>query len=223
MTGAKNHSLQFEPLEQWPDGQLRTDPGYRRRGPFRATYSDTLDLLDHELRQIGAESVVLQVDIAGSNIRLDGLPYANARIGGDEPGVVLSFEAGGDSFMYPCDSYLDWRDNLRAIALTLEKLRAVDRYGVAQRGEQYVGWKAIPEDVDRRLSAKDAARIIARTAGVGDGKVEAAIGDILGGRKLFQAAYRQAAGYAHPDRPGGTEAAFHRLQTARGILEEHHR
>lgn len=222
MTSFRNYSVQFEPLEQWPQGHERTAAADRRRSPFRAPYSRTLEQLEKELRAVGADAVVIQLDLGADSIRLDGMPYANARFG-DDPGVVLSFETDEGRFMYPCDTYTRWQENLRAIALTLEKLRAVDRYGVAQRGEQYVGWKALPEDVDRRLSAKDAATIIARTAGIGDGKVDAAIGDILGDRKLFHAAYRKAAGYAHPDRAGGTEAAFHRLQTAREILEEHHR
>jgi hypothetical protein len=34
-----------------------------------------------------------------------------------------------------------WQDNLRAVALGLEALRRVERYGIAQRGEQYAGWR----------------------------------------------------------------------------------
>jgi len=33
---------------------------------------------------------------------------------------------------------------MRAIALSLQALRAVDRYGVARRAEQYRGWKQLP-------------------------------------------------------------------------------
>jgi len=39
-----------------------------------------------------------------------------------------------------CDE--DWRHNVRSIALGLEALRAVDRYGISRRGEQYAGFRA---------------------------------------------------------------------------------
>lgn len=38
---------------------------------------------------------------------------------------------------------VDWQINLRAIALGLEALRKLDRYGITSRGEQYTGWRAI--------------------------------------------------------------------------------
>jgi hypothetical protein len=38
------------------------------------------------------------------------------------------------------DEYEDWQSNARAIALTLEALRAVDRYGATQ-GRQYAGFQ----------------------------------------------------------------------------------
>jgi len=45
----------------------------------------------------------------------------------------------------PCDSFKDWEANLRAIALSLERLRAADRYGVTtEEKEQYIGWLRLP-------------------------------------------------------------------------------
>lgn len=40
----------------------------------------------------------------------------------------------------PAATFTHWDCNLRAVALTLEHLRAVDRYGVTTGGEQYRGW-----------------------------------------------------------------------------------
>ncbi len=37
-----------------------------------------------------------------------------------------------------------WQADVGAIALALTALRAVDRYGVSRRGEQYTGWRALP-------------------------------------------------------------------------------
>jgi hypothetical protein len=45
-----------------------------------------------------------------------------------------------DTFQFAVDMFPSWQDNLRAIALGLEALRKVERYGIANRGEQYAGW-----------------------------------------------------------------------------------
>lgn len=47
---------------------------------------------------------------------------------------------GDTSPTYATDVFTDWRDNVRAIAKGLEALRAVDRWGVAKRGQQYAGF-----------------------------------------------------------------------------------
>jgi hypothetical protein len=63
--------------------------------------------------------------------------------------VVLSFTAtrvpGKPQLRYEVSTYTDWQDNVRGIALGLHALRAVDRYGVTKRGEQYAGWKALSQ------------------------------------------------------------------------------
>lgn len=55
----------------------------------------------------------------------------------------ISFKSKHGPLAYATGEFDDWRDNLRAIALSLEALRAVDRYGVSKRGEQYRGWRQI--------------------------------------------------------------------------------
>lgn len=49
-----------------------------------------------------------------------------------------------DELSYPCDSCDNWQHNVRSIALALQALRAVDRYGVTRRAEQYRGWGKLP-------------------------------------------------------------------------------
>lgn len=117
-----------------------------RRSPFRGSWTSTVELLGLELRAHGARGVVLEMDLRERDLRLDGLPRADARV--QSAGVVLSFKAasvaGAPQLRYEVGTYSDWRDNVRAIALGLQALRAVDRYGVTTRGEQYAGWKALP-------------------------------------------------------------------------------
>jgi hypothetical protein len=64
----------------------------------------------------------------------------------------VSFESRFGPLRYATDRYAPrwsgdppgWQANVRAIALALQALRAVDRYGVSTRGEQYTGWSALP-------------------------------------------------------------------------------
>lgn len=122
-------------------------PGPTYRGsttwPFTASWTSTVELLVRELRHLRPRTALLEVDLREQDLRNDGLPRADRRA--RTPGVVLSLVGStqGD-LRYPCHAFHDWDENVRAIALALEALRKVDRYGVTQRGEQYAGWKALP-------------------------------------------------------------------------------
>lgn len=133
-------TYQFKPIGLWTDPL--TPAGVRKPSPFKAHYEQTLDLLFREARMLDATRLVLQLDLQAQDIRRDGLPKTNARYG-TNPGVIVSFDSRFGPLRYATDTYADWKSNLRAIALGLEALRAVDRYGVSKRGEQYRGWAQI--------------------------------------------------------------------------------
>ena len=149
----------FRPL----DGHL---PCQFRTSQFRGSWSSTVELLAKELRAVGAQQAILEIALGESDFRIDGLPRANARA--YSPAVRLSFVAsrveGRPSLRYEVGTYDDWQDNVRAIAKGLEALRAVDRYGVTKRGEQYAGWKQLP--TGSGPSAERGRRIIDEHGGV---------------------------------------------------------
>lgn len=205
--------VQTEPLTQWPKGVERTKE--QKYSPFRASWSTTVEELARELRMLRADSIVLQMEFEPGQQRLDGLPYANAKVGAS---LVLSYEVDSERFMYPADTYLHWHDNLRAIALTLRALRAVDRYGVSKQGQQYSGWKAIPANVDEQVTPEEAAIVLLRTAGLEPNDL--AVRSMIEENDQRREVYRTAARYSHPDRPGGTEAGFQRIQHAMLVLNE---
>lgn len=126
------------PIQKWPGENTRA----RKRSPFDATWMQTTSLLERELKQLRARQIVLQMAVTDDDIRQDGWIRATARPA--HPGVILSMDSRYGPLSYPCDTFHDWQDNVRAIALALEALRKVDRYGVTKRGEQYTGWKALP-------------------------------------------------------------------------------
>jgi hypothetical protein len=85
---------------------------------------------------------VIEAQFTEDEIRLDGRPRAGARPA--FPGVIVSFDSKHGPLRFCCDDCVDWMDNVRAIALTMNYLRGADRYGVTKDGEQYKGWKALP-------------------------------------------------------------------------------
>lgn len=194
---------QFRPIDSWP-GPRTT---YPRRSLFRAGYQNTLDLLESELDQLGAEHVVIQLAVEEADLRLDGMLRANTRP--THPGVVVSFDSRYGPLRYACDTFDDWTDNLRAIALGLEALRRVDRYGITKRGEQYTGWRQLTAGSDSGPWTREEARdLIARITG-------------LSGKEVMAApvpAVRAAFLRTHPD-TGGDAEEFARVQRARELLD----
>lgn len=136
MTG---FTWQIEPLGPWrrpvTDPRL---PAYR----FTAPWSATLALLETELRHLDVQGVVaVRVDVQAGGIRRDGMLKADARV--KSPAVAISFASKHGPLSYATDNYDHWQANVRAVALSLNALRAVDRYGISRTGEQYAGWRAI--------------------------------------------------------------------------------
>lgn len=137
--------VRFRPYATWGHGATRKRKG---RYSFRAGWSDTLELLDRELHHLSARDVVIGAALREQDIRLDGWPRANATVPW-HPGVEVSFDVrlrAGDSatrLVYATDEYVFWQHNVRAIALGLQALRAVDRYGITRDRQQYAGWRAL--------------------------------------------------------------------------------
>ncbi len=110
------------------------------RSQFQATYGKTLKDLERELDHLEAHSITNQAGFPSEKIRNDGWPYSSARP--EHPGVVLQFQKGRDVLTFRSLKFQTFEENLRAIALTMDALRRVDRYGVVE-GEQYQGFKQI--------------------------------------------------------------------------------
>lgn len=178
------------PIESWPGKET---PSYARdRSPFWVKWSDTLDLLERELRELRGKNVVMQLDVELFQLRNDGMIRAGAIP--RTPRVILSFDSKHGPLSYPCDRFSDWQANVRAIALALEALRKVDRYGVTRQAEQYKGWAKLPAP-GAAMSRSEAASIIAEHSGI-------PASDILGSPATLVDAYRKAAAKTHPDAGG---------------------
>lgn len=197
-----------------------TDP--RQRSRFEAKFSDTLELLDRELRLLepnshGYPDTVLQMALREVDFRLDGLPRSTARP--EHPGIIVNITPRkGDPLAFPCDTFTDWKDNLRAVALTLDALRKINRYGVSNTGQQYTGWKAIGSGFAAPASygAEEAARIVWGAAKIPDERNPMAClkADPDNARRVVRA----AKGNAHPDRNGGDHSLWGQVSAAVMVL-----
>lgn len=205
-------------INEWP-GVLRRQHE-RKRSQFSASWTQTVNELTHEIDAVHARSAVLGLAVTPQELRQDNWIRASARP--QHPGVILEFDLpNGEHVAFPCDTYYTWQDNVRAIALTLRALRTVERYGVTTRGEQYVGFQALPagpsSDFD---NADQAARwMVAQARGEShdsDGSIaRRVLADPDEGKKL----YREAARNLHPD-SGGSTSGFQRLQEAWGLITD---
>lgn len=211
--------LTFRPIDQWPDGWR--DKKERKPNPFKAGHTDTLDRLQVELDHLAAAAVQLQVDAEPGQVRLDGQLRAGARV--NHPGVILTITTQRlGTLVYPCDTFAgrwsgdppDWQINLRAIALGLEALRKVDRYGIASAGQQYAGWAALPPAGGSDDDIARTARLL--LGGQGPGAPRA---DGIVDRATLDAAYRAAVKNSHPD-VGGNPEVFRAVKAAYDLLAQ---
>lgn len=202
----------YQALTDWP----RPETPVRSDSLFSKGLRETKALLDRETSMIEARSVVIALDIRAEDIRkADGEPKSNVRHG---PRVAVLIERRAkwsakegrnverSPLAFYCDRFRKWEDNLRAIALGLEALRRVDRYGITSGEEQYAGWTAIPERSTSREQAystlTEFSSFVCRE-GMPD--------------EALRGAVKQALKATHPDY-GGSREAFERVQAARATL-----
>lgn len=186
----------FKPISAWPS---KPTPEYKRQySRFKAGWSQTLDLLERELNHLSAKDIGIEGFFEPRDIRNDGWPKSSARP--TQPGVVLSFTTKQGRMVMPCDSFRDWESNLRAIALSLEHLRAVDRYGVtSEEKEQYTGWLRLPA-AGATDEAAECAKLLIQHACVGYFPSQ-----VIGDQKIFDAVWREAVRRTHPDTNNGCD------------------
>lgn len=208
--------LRLRPIQTWP-GEHTKDRG---GSPFRASWADTVSLLSRELTALSARTPVLQVAIDERDFRLDGYPRAQAKAA--HPGVILSFDHRHGSLSFPCDRFNDWQDNVRAIALAMEALRKVDRYGITRRGEQYTGWRAIggATPMPAKLSPDQARATIARLSARLPGHYvhDADMARYAADPDEIRRDLRTARGLHHPDRNDGEQTNWDLLEQAAQVL-----
>lgn len=132
------------PLD-WPQGWPKTEPRKRKDARYTVTFDraqrdlwQALIRLDHKNRNLAIVSTNIPV-------RQDGMHYASWK-NPDDPGVAVYFVRNGKNHVIACDHWRHIKDNMRAVGLTIEALRALERTGASGILDRaYSGFEQLPD------------------------------------------------------------------------------
>lgn len=199
----------------WPVGWKRTPPGERTNAQFskrvtnyrdgnawstkaNLTVSDSTDRILDSLSKMGVDrqDVIISTNV---NLRLDGRPRSGEKEPNDSGAAVYWRRMPAEpTRCMAVDRYTTVADNLAALAATLEAMRAIERHGGAEILDRtFSGFK--------QLNAENEGMSWWSTLEL----------DANATVKEIDAAYKKLARFAHPDMPGGSEAAMGALNVAR--------
>jgi len=196
-------TISFLALDKWPYADAPARKGYA----YKADYGTIVADLAADLAALDATDITLSMSLTRKDIRRDGWPVAGARP--PHPGVILTAYTNAGPLEFACDENARWQHNLRAISLTLEALRAVERHGATKRRQQYAGYLAAPpppDAIDQQKVKKDAWAFLARQSGFPVAVMQA-------DPKALEAGKRAAQKACHPDGRGSGDM-FLRLTAA---------
>lgn len=176
----------------WPEGRPRTEDWRRQQSKFNAGFARARDEVQRQvgllvgrysLREAG---LVISTNIA---LRRDGLPLAGQAQPRD-PGVAVYFTYKKRQVCFACDRWRKIEDNMHAVALTIDALRGIDRWGTGDMVEAaFRGFTALPPPGAAARPWWRVLEFIERPSSIA----------------VAEQAYRRLAGIHHPDRGGSQE------------------
>jgi hypothetical protein len=200
----------------WPEQWPRTPPSERERTTrYKVTFADARDRLVHSLKLLGATEIVLSTNIP---MRKDGLPRMDIAEPNDAGVAVYWVERGKwnstkrDYDQIPrviaCDHWTKVRDNIRAVGLAVEALRALKRCGATQIADKaFTGFAALPAHAG---ATSTGARPWRAVFGFNGGPIT---------RAQIEHAYKVAVRTAHPDLGGSQDQMVEVNAAYRDALE----
>ena len=127
----------------WPAGWERANKQIESK--FDSSASKAHGLLLGEVGRMGGRSLVLSTNVplkANGTMHLDREPV--------DPGVAVYFELNNKTMAFACDKYDLVRDNMLAIAKTIEAMRGIQRWGASDMLERaFRGFAALPEETPK--------------------------------------------------------------------------
>jgi hypothetical protein len=149
----------------WPSGWKRTDAHDRLRANWTKTVyvdarnhqtgadekkktnrelnvADAAERLERQLDALGATDAILSTNV---ELRMDGRPKAG-RIEPYDTGAAVYFKLKGKDRCLACDKWQRVADNINALALHIDALRRMDRYGIGDMEQAFAGYTALPQN-----------------------------------------------------------------------------
>jgi hypothetical protein len=123
----------------WPLGWERAKVQVASR--FDTNTTKALKLLTSEVSRLGGTALVISTNVP---LRSDGQMRADREP--VDPGVAVYFQRNQKPVVFACDKFDVVRDNLLAIAKTIEAMRGIERWGASEMMERaFSGFKGLPE------------------------------------------------------------------------------
>lgn len=180
----------------WPEGWDRTPEYKRQRSKYSVEFARSRDDIVRQCKLLGAREIVVSTNIP---LRRDGLPLAGMSEPKDPAVAVYWAEQGPynaktGNYDYKhrviaCDHWRTVRENMRAVGLAIDALRALKRSGATQVVERaFTGFTALPANAGMRPWRE--------VLGINGGPLN---------RDRLDEAYKRAVRSAHPDLGGSHE------------------
>jgi hypothetical protein len=177
---------------QWPKNWPKTGPNRREEAKFKQTLASALSNLKGECARLGGKGLVLS---------------SNCTLGNEHPvesGVVAYFALDDRSIAIPCDRWRKVEHNVQAIALTIEAMRGMERWGAKHMiTAMFTGFRALPE----------------KGSGIDPRQVLGISPDAVLSEVLITGAFRSKSKIYHPDLPNtGDAEKWRELREAHDML-----
>ena len=199
----------FRPLAAWPHKPTWSRTSWPSAKSL--TTSKALTHLEQQLRLLGCdETAYIEADIDEKHIRLDGELRSTATTGSNPGCIVFAKHRRLGDLRWACDGYRKLPENIRAVSMTIQALRSVERYRCVRDNEQFRGFKALPAQASQTLSLDAALGVLAKYAPRIDAQTSS--------KDAFARAVRSAQAATHPDRHDGDRSLWDEVERAVVVL-----
>lgn len=183
------------PLD-WPKGiaraKWRDENSHFKR---ELTIPDAYGGLCEELEKLGATGAVISTNLEVSSV----LRPRGDRGRPQDPGVAVYFQLDKQPYAMTCDRWERVQHNMRALALHLEAMRGMERWGVGSGRQAFAGYRALPDPAS--AGGETPFKILGVPEGADANEINRA--------------WREKIRDVHPDLNGGTNEAAIRINRAR--------
>jgi hypothetical protein len=178
----------------WPQGYPVTEK--RLESNFKSTLATARDGILNEIKLLsGPDQAKKAIISTNMTVNKEGLLTGSGVMAYPNPGAAVYFTYQGEDKVIACDAWKYLHDNLRAVQLTIQAMRGLDR------------WKCT-QILSRAMSDMKA---LPMQAGPDTGITWWQILQVQpsASKDEIKEAYKRLAQYYHPDKPGtGNEAMF---------------